>query len=137
MPSTYDRKLALEILTQISDAIDKIKKRFAPINSAEEFTSSDEGLEKLDAICMQLIAVGESLKNLDKITSKNQITIPKKIIEKLPGVEYFEVELNDGVVMLKPLRVYDTSLARIRTKVKKLGLQENTVKEAIKWARAK
>jgi bifunctional DNA-binding transcriptional regulator/antitoxin component of YhaV-PrlF toxin-antitoxin module len=74
---------------------------------------------------------------LAKMTSKNQITIPKKIIDKLPGVEYFEVELKDGVVMLKPLRVYDTSLARIRTKVKKLGLQENTVKEAIKWARAK
>ena len=71
------------------------------------------------------------------MTSKNQITIPKKIIEQLPGVEYFEVELKDGVVMLKPLKVYDTSLERIRTKVKKLGLQENTVKEAIKWARSK
>ena len=74
---------------------------------------------------------------LAKMTSKNQITIPKKIIEQLPGVEYFEVELKDGVVMLKPLKVYDTSLERIRTKVKKLGLQENTVKEAIKWARSK
>ena len=74
---------------------------------------------------------------LAKMTSKNQITIPKKIIEKLPGVEYFEVELKDGVVMLKPLKVYDTSLERIRTKVKKLGLQENTVKEAIEWARSK
>ena len=74
---------------------------------------------------------------LAKMTSKNQITIPKKIIEQLPEVEYFEVELKDGVVMLRPLKVYDTSLERIRTKVKKLGLQENTVKEAIKWARAK
>ena len=74
---------------------------------------------------------------LAKMTSKNQITIPKKIVEKLPGVEYFEVELKDGVVMLKPLKVYDTSLERIRAKVKKLGLQENTVKEAIKWARSK
>lgn len=71
------------------------------------------------------------------MTSKNQITIPKKIIEQLPDVEYFEVELKDGVVMLKPLKVYDTSLERIRTKVKKLGLQENTVKEAIEWARSK
>ena len=74
---------------------------------------------------------------LAKMTSKNQITIPKKIIEQLPEVEYFEVELKDGVVMLRPLKVYDTSLERIRTKVKKLGLQENTVKEAIKWARSK
>ena len=74
---------------------------------------------------------------LAKLTSKNQITIPKKIIEQLPAVEYFEVELKDGVVVLKPLKVYDTSLERIRAKVKKLRLQENTVREAIEWARSK
>ena len=74
---------------------------------------------------------------LAKMTSKNQITIPKKIIEQLPAVEYFEVELKDGVVVLKPLKVYDTSLERIRAKVKKLRLQENTVREAIEWARSK
>ena len=74
---------------------------------------------------------------LAKMTSKNQITIPKKIIEQLPDVEYFEVELKDGVVMLSPLRVYDTSLTKIRAKVKKLGLHENTVKEAIEWSRSK
>jgi uncharacterized protein with HEPN domain len=84
MQSTYDRKLALEILTQISDALKKVKKRFAPINSAEEFTSSDEGMEKLDAICMQLIAVGESLKNLDKITSK-------KVLAKYPEIDWKKV----------------------------------------------
>ena len=33
------------------------------------------GLEKLDAICMQLIAIGESLKNFDKIT--NQSLLPQ------------------------------------------------------------
>ena len=74
---------------------------------------------------------------LAKMTSKNQITIPKKIVEQLPDVEYFEVELKDGAVMLRPLKVYDTSLEKIRAKVKKLGLNENTVNEAIKWARSK
>jgi bifunctional DNA-binding transcriptional regulator/antitoxin component of YhaV-PrlF toxin-antitoxin module len=74
---------------------------------------------------------------LAKMTSKNQITIPKKIIEQLPDVEYFEVELRGGVVMLRPLKVYDTSLEEIRAKARKLGLHENTVKEAIKWARSK
>ncbi|TSA27440.1 DUF86 domain-containing protein, partial [bacterium] len=29
---------------------------------------NDAGLEKLDAVSMQLIAIGESIKNLDKIT---------------------------------------------------------------------
>lgn len=74
---------------------------------------------------------------LAKLTSKNQITIPKKIIAQLPEVEYFEVELKDGFVMLKPLKTYDTSIETIRAKVKKLGLKENTVKEAIEWARSK
>jgi len=74
---------------------------------------------------------------LAKMTSKNQITIPKKIIEQLPDVEYFEVELKDGIVMLRPLRVYNTSLKNIRAKIKKLGLHENTVKEAIEWSRSK
>jgi bifunctional DNA-binding transcriptional regulator/antitoxin component of YhaV-PrlF toxin-antitoxin module len=74
---------------------------------------------------------------LAKLTSKNQITIPKRIIEQLQDVEYFEVELKDGIVMLKPLKVYDTSLEKIRSKIKKLGLKENSVSEAIEWARSK
>ena len=81
MQSTFDRELALEILNQIFDAIQKIKKRFAPINSSEEFINSDEGMEKLDSICMQLIAIGESLKNFDKITSK-------KVLSNYPEIEW-------------------------------------------------
>ena len=84
MQSTYDRELAIEILTQIFDAIQKIKKRFGPINSAEEFTKSDEGMEKLDSICMQLIAIGESLKNFDKITSK-------KVLSRYPKIDWKKV----------------------------------------------
>jgi len=39
------------------------------MKSSDDFLVSEPGLEKLDAICMQLIAIGESLKNLDKITN--------------------------------------------------------------------
>ena len=74
---------------------------------------------------------------LAKITTKNQITIPKRIIDQLPNVRYFEVELQDGIVVLKPLKVYDTNLDQIRTKIKRLGLNENSIKEAIQWARKK
>ncbi len=74
---------------------------------------------------------------LAKITTKNQITIPKKIIDQLPDVKYFDVELKDGLVLLKPLKVYDASLDRIRSKIKKLGVKEDSVKEAIRWARSK
>ena len=99
MQSMYDRELALEILTQIFDAIQKLKKRFAPINSAAEFTNSDEGMEKLDSICMQLIAIGESLKNLDKLTSKKVLSNYSEIDwKKVMGMRdiishhYFDVD---------------------------------------------
>ena len=74
---------------------------------------------------------------LAKKTSKNQITIPKKIVDKLPKVTYFDVEWKGGVILLKPLRLYSTDLEQIRAKVKKLGIGEKSVEEAIKWARAK
>jgi len=74
---------------------------------------------------------------LAKITSKNQITIPKKIIEKMPGIKHFDIELKDGVVIMKPVRFYDTNLDQIRAKVKKLGLKEDSVAEAIKWVKSK
>jgi len=74
---------------------------------------------------------------LAKLTAKNQITIPKKVMDQLPDVKYFDVELGDGVVVMKPLRLYDTDLEQIRAKVKKLGLKPNSVAEAIAWARSK
>jgi len=74
---------------------------------------------------------------LAKITSKNQITIPKKIIDQIPETQYFDVELKEGVIMLRPLKIYGTDLEQIRSKIKKLGLKENAVAEAIEWAREK
>jgi uncharacterized protein with HEPN domain len=64
----YDVALAREILRQILWSAHTISERFRPIKSAYDFTDSDRGREKLDAICMQLIAIGESVKNLDGVT---------------------------------------------------------------------
>jgi bifunctional DNA-binding transcriptional regulator/antitoxin component of YhaV-PrlF toxin-antitoxin module len=74
---------------------------------------------------------------LAKITSKNQITIPKKIIEKIPDAKHFDIEFKNGVVILKPIKFYDTNLDQIRAKIKKLGLKEESVAEAIQWAKSK
>ena len=65
----YDVVLIKEILRQIHWSTETILRRFQPVNSPADFTSSDAGMEKLDAMCMQLIAIGESLKNLDKVTN--------------------------------------------------------------------
>jgi len=64
----YDLELVKEIFRQILWSAETITKRFEPITSPQEFLTSDARLEKLDAICMQLIAIGESVKHLDKVT---------------------------------------------------------------------
>jgi len=76
-----DLKLVLEILSQIEEAAKRVARRFSKVDSADAFLESEEGLEKLDAICMQLIAIGESLKNLDKVTGG-------ELLPKYPQVEW-------------------------------------------------
>ena len=82
--TSFDHALALEILHQIHWSTQTILKRFAPIESPDDFLDSDEGLEKLDAICMQFIALGESLKNLDKVTVG-------QLLSRYPQIEWKKV----------------------------------------------
>jgi uncharacterized protein (DUF433 family) len=74
---------------------------------------------------------------LVKKTSKNQITLPKEIIKNFPQIEYFEAKVEDGKIILIPVKVIpaNITLEKIREKIKNLGITEEDVKEAIKWAR--
>lgn len=79
MQSTYDKELAGDILKNILWAINQINKRFRSIKSNEDFIKDDAGLEKLDSICMQLINIGEALKQIDKLTDKKLLKQYEKI----------------------------------------------------------
>ena len=81
----HDKELILEILKQIFDSTQKIQKRFEPIQSVNDFTDTEAGMEKLDSICMQLIAIGEALKNLDKITTD-------ALLPKYPQIDWKKVK---------------------------------------------
>jgi uncharacterized protein with HEPN domain len=70
----YDKELAVEILSQIYQATQTILQRFEPVKSANDFTDSPAGMEKFDSICMLLSAIGEALKNLDKVTGGSLLT---------------------------------------------------------------
>lgn len=72
---------------------------------------------------------------LAKKTVKNQITLPKKIVEQLPTTDYFDVRLESGAVVLRPVEV-DRS-ARVREKLAELGITEQDVRDAVRWARGK
>ncbi len=80
-----DHTLALEILRQIEWSIATIQRRFSPIATPDELLASDAGMEKLDAICMQLIVLGESLKNLDKATANT-------LLPQYPEIEWKKVK---------------------------------------------
>ena len=80
----FDKELAKEPLSQVYQSTRTILKRFKPIKSSDDFIDTEKGLEKLDSICMQLIAIGESLKNLDKVTNKS-------LLKKYPDIDWKKV----------------------------------------------
>jgi uncharacterized protein with HEPN domain len=70
-----------EILRQIFQSVQTIEKRTKSIHTPDDFLKNDRNHEKLDAVCMQLIALGESIKNLDKVTHK-------LLLKKYPQFEW-------------------------------------------------
>ena len=120
----YDKTLVIEIFEQILNSVQIVLDRFEVVDSIEFFTDTPKGLERLDSICMQLIAIGESLKNIDKITDK-------KLLKKYPQVDwrgakgirdiishhYFDIDAEEIFY------VCDTKLPTLKTTLKKI-LQE-------------
>ncbi len=76
---------------------------------------------------------------LAKKTSKNQLTLPKEIVKSFPDTEYFDVSVKDRKIILIPVKITpaDAAIEGIRDKLKKLGITEDDVSEAVKWARKK
>lgn len=85
MVCLFDKRLVLDILNQIIDAIETVEERCSFAKSQDDFCDTKEGQEKLDGICMKLIAVGESLKNIDKITDR-------KLLEQYPTIEWKKIK---------------------------------------------
>jgi uncharacterized protein with HEPN domain len=81
----YDKELVLDTLEQIRDALVTIERRCSFAKHADDFCDTEEGQEKLDSICMKLIAVGESLKNIDKLTDK-------KLLAQYPHIKWKEIK---------------------------------------------
>jgi len=70
---------------------------------------------------------------LAKLTSKNQLTLPKAVINAVRGVEYFDVTEENGRIILTPVRI--TRADAVRAKLEELQLSEADVAEATAWAR--
>ena len=70
---------------------------------------------------------------LAKLTSKNQITLPKAILASVPELEYFDVSTENGVIRLAPVQI--TNADSVRAKLAELGIDEQDIEDAVTWAR--
>lgn len=66
---------------------------------------------------------------LAKITSKNQLTLPKSVTEPLGPVQYFDVQTKAGQIVLTPVRIQRGDA--LRAKLAELDLSDKTIERAL------
>jgi len=80
----YDKELVIELLSKMIVATEKVLHRSRNINSVDDFLKNDETLTLLDSLCMQLIAIGEAVKKIDKLTDK-------KLLKNYPNIPWKDI----------------------------------------------
>ena len=70
---------------------------------------------------------------LAKLTSRNRITLPKAVVSSVDLAEYFDVTVENGRIILTPVRIQQAQA--VRDKLEKLGISEQDIKDAANWAR--
>lgn len=70
---------------------------------------------------------------LAKLTDQHQITLPPSVTEALGPVEYFEITVKDGQVILTPIKIQRSDA--VREKLAELNITEQDVANAVAWAR--
>lgn len=70
---------------------------------------------------------------LAKLTSKNQLTLPKEAVKAVGDSSYFDIEVLNGQLVLTPVRIQRADA--VRAKLSQLGISEDDVAKAVKWAR--
>lgn len=104
MESQYFKNwlVSKNLLEHIEHSVRLIQERTSNIHSSNDFLESPTGMEKLDAVCMQLIAIGEAINKLDKVTEHQLlVTEPEIPWAAIKGVrnfiahDYFDVDVDE------------------------------------------
>ena len=95
----FDIEIALDSLQKIKAMLDLITERFSVVESPNDFLCSAGGMMRLDAICMNLIALGETVKGLDNKTNHELLKdYPEVYWKGVMGIRdkishhYFEID---------------------------------------------
>ena len=80
----YDKEIILNLLENMVTATEKILHRNRNITSVDDYLKDDNSLMLLDSLCMQLIAIGEAVKKIDKETNRT-------LLKNYPQIPWREV----------------------------------------------
>jgi uncharacterized protein with HEPN domain len=70
MESMHDEELLYYSLKRIASTIERIINNSKTIDDSQYYVLSPAGMERLESTCMLLLAIGESIKGIDKMTRK-------------------------------------------------------------------
>lgn len=70
MESMHDEELLYYSLKRIASTIERIIDNSKAIDDSQYYVLSPAGMERLESTCMLLLAIGESIKGIDKMTQK-------------------------------------------------------------------
>jgi hypothetical protein len=70
---------------------------------------------------------------LARLTSRNRLTLPKRVVESVDAAEYFEVTVEKGRIVLTPVQV--RNVLAIRENLEQLGITEQDIEAAVALAR--
>jgi len=107
----YDRSQVVQYLDQILEAAGRIERRAADIETPQDFLINPSGVDRLDAICMMLIAIGENLKKIDAKTGGT--LLPKYPLVPWGSVKRTRDVLSHGYFDVDEEIVFDISKNRI------------------------
>jgi uncharacterized protein with HEPN domain len=66
--SEREQRLAASVITQMISLIESLMLRMEAVQSDADLSETEAGRLLLDAVCMQYLALGEAVKQLDKLT---------------------------------------------------------------------
>ena len=88
-----NKRLVLSEIGQIIETIDVVLRRTKDVQILNDFLLSESGMILLDSVCMKLIAIGESVKKLDRLTNKD-------LLKNYPSVDW------KGVMAMRDIIVH-------------------------------
>ena len=70
----HDEELLYYSLKRIASTIERIIDNSRAIDDSQYYLLSPTGMERLESTCMLLLAIGESIKGIDKMTQKQLLS---------------------------------------------------------------